>query len=118
MYDAILLDQHSKREALRRQLQHIGILLREEDETRLRQTLAQISQPKREEVKILHEIEQWRDRLLAGDDEAINQLVSKYTDADRQHLRQLARNAVKERERGKPPRSARLLCQDISDLMR
>lgn len=118
LHDAILLAQHSKREALRRQLQHIGKLLREEDETSIRQTLSQISQPKREEVKILHEIEQWRDRLLTGDDEAINQLVSKYTDADRQHLRQLARNAIKEREREKPPRSARLLFQYISDLMR
>ena len=32
LYDAILLAQNSKREALRRQLQHIGKLLREEDD--------------------------------------------------------------------------------------
>ena len=118
LHDAILLAQHSKREALRRQLQHIGKLLREENEASVRQTLAQISQPKREEVQTFHEIEQWRDRLLDGDDEAVNLLVSKYPDADRQHLRQLARNARKEREQDKPPRSARLLFQYISDLMR
>ena len=99
-------------------MQHIGKLLREEDETSIRQTLDQISQPQREEVKIFHEIEQWRDRLLAGDDEAINQLVSKYSDADRQHLRQLVRNARKEQQQEKPPRSTRLLFQYISDLMR
>lgn len=117
LHDAILLAQHSKREALRRKLQHIGKLLREEDEDSIRRTLSQISQPKREEVIIFHEIEQWRDRLLTGDDEAINQLVRKYSDADRQHLRQLTRNARKEQQQEKPPRSARLLFQYISDLM-
>lgn len=117
LHDAILLAQHSKREALRRQLQHIGKLLREEDETSIRRELAQISQPKREEVKFFHEIEQWRDRLLTADDEAINQFVSEYADADRQHLRQLVRNARKEQQQEKPPRSARLLFQFIRDLM-
>ena len=118
LHDAIALAQHSKREALRRQLQHIGKLLREEDEANIRQTLAQISQPKRKEVQTFHEIEQLRDRLLTGDDEAINQLVSKCSDADRQHLRQLVRNARKEQQQEKPPRSARLLFQYISDLMK
>ncbi|MGB5225339.1 MAG: ribosome biogenesis factor YjgA [Arenicellales bacterium] len=117
LHDAILLAQHSKREALRRQLQHIGKLLREEDESSIRQTLAQISQPKREEVQIFHEIEQWRDRLLDGDDAAINQFVSKYSDADRQHLRQLLRNARKEQQQEKPPKSTRLLFQYIRDLI-
>ena len=117
LHDAILLAQHSKREALRRQLQHIGKLLREEDELSIRQTLAQISQPKREEVHIFHEIEQLRDRLLDGDDDAINQFVSKYSDTDRQHLRQLVRNARKEQQQQKPPKSARLLFQYIRELV-
>lgn len=118
LYDAILLAQHSKKEALRRQLQHIGKLLREEDESRIRRTLTQISQPKRDEVKAFHEIEQWRDRLLDGDEEVINQLVSKYSDTDRQHLRQLVRNARKEQQQEKPPRSARLLFQYLGDLQK
>ena len=117
LYDAILLAQNSKREALRRQLQHIGKLLREEDDVIIRQTLARISQPKRAEVKAFHELEAWRDRLLGGDDEAINQLVSEHQDADRQQLRQLVRNARKEQQQEKPPKSARLLFQYLKDLL-
>jgi len=116
LYDAILLAQNSKREALRRQLQHIGKLLRQEDDVIIRQTLARISQPQREEVKAFHEIEHWRDRLIAGDDNVINQIVIKYPDTDRQHLRQLVRNACKEQQMQKPPKSARLLFQYLKAL--
>jgi ribosome-associated protein len=116
LLDAIVLAKNSKREALRRQLQHIGKLLRDEDETAIRQTMAQISQPKKDEVKAFHELEQWRDRLITGDDEVINRLVSRFPDADRQHLRQLVRNARKERMMEKPPRYSRLLFQYLKEL--
>ena len=116
LYDAIVLAQASKREALRRQLQHIGKLLREEDDAAIRQTLTRISQPRRVEVKAFHETEQWRDRLLGGDDAVINQLVIQYPDADRQHIRQLVRNAHKENLQEKPPKSSRLLFQYIKGL--
>ncbi len=113
---SITLAQGLKREARRRQLQHIGKLLREEDDAAIRQLLCQISQPQRKEVTAFHEIEQWRDKLLNGDDETINQAVSKFQDADRQNLRQLVRNARKERQQEKPPKSARLLFQYLKGL--
>ena len=116
LHDAILLAQNSKREALRRQLQHIGKLLREEDDAVIRKTLVQISQPQREEVKAFHEIEQWRDRLIGGDDEVINQLVIRFPDADRQYLRQMVRNARKEHQQEKPPKSSRLLFKYLKGL--
>lgn len=116
LLDAILLAQESKREALRRQIQHIGKLLREEDDVAIRLLLSQISQPKRDEVIAFHEIEEWRDRLLDGDNETINQAVNRFQDADRQHLRQLVRNALKERQQEKPPKSARLLFQYLKGL--
>ena len=116
LLDSIVLAQGLKREALRRQLQHIGKLLREEDDAAIRQLLSQISQPQRDEVMAFHEIEQWRDKLLDGDDEAINQAVDRFQEADRQHLRQLVRNARKERQQEKPPKSARLLFQYLKDL--
>jgi len=116
LLDSIVLAQGLKREALRRQLQHIGKLLREEDDAAIRQLLNQISQPQRDEVMAFHEIEQWRDKLLDGDDEAINQAVSRFQEADRQHLRQLVRNARKERQQEKPPKSARLLFQYLKEL--
>ena len=114
--DSIILAHSLKREALRRQLQHIGKLLREEDDAAIQQLLSQISQPQRDEVKAFHEIEQWRDKLLDGDDDVITQLLSRFQDADRHHLRQLVRNARKERQQEKPPKSARLLFQYLKDL--
>ena len=116
LYDSIILAHGLKREALRRELQHIGKLLREEDDVAIQQLLTQISQPQRDEIKAFHEIEQWRDKLLDGDDDVINQAVSRFEDADRQHLRQLVRNARREREQEKPPKSARLLFQYLKDL--
>ncbi|MEA1889504.1 MAG: ribosome biogenesis factor YjgA [Pseudomonadota bacterium] len=116
LLDSILLAQDLKREALRRQIQHIGKLLREEDDEDIRQLLSQISQPQREEIRAFHEIEQWRDKLLNGDDEQVNQAMSRFPDADRQHLRQLVRNARKERQQEKPPKSARLLFQYLKEL--
>ncbi len=118
LLDSILLAQDLKREALRRQIQHIGKLLREEDDEAIRQLLSQISQPQREEIRAFHEIEQWRDKLLNGDDEQVNQAMSRFPDADRQHLRQLVRNARKERQLEKPPKSARLLFQYLKDLQK
>jgi len=61
LHDSIILAQGLKREALRRQIQHIGKLLREEDDAAICQLLSQISQPQRNEVTAFHEIEQWRD---------------------------------------------------------
>jgi len=116
LLDSIILAQGLKREALRRQLQHIGKQLREEDDAAIRQLLNQISQPQRDEVMAFHEIEQWRDKLLDGDDEAINQAVDRFQEADRQHLRQLVRNARKERQQERPPKSARLLFQYLKEL--
>lgn len=116
VYEAVRLAQGLKREALRRQLQHIGKLLREEDEAAIRQALAQIAQPQRDEVRALHEIEHWRDRLINGDDEIINQLVDRFPSAERQQLRTLVRNARKERELDKPPKSSRLLFKYLKEL--
>lgn len=116
VYEAVMLAQGLKREALRRQLQHIGKLLREEDEAAIRQSLAQIAQPQRNEVRAFHEVEGWRDRLISGDDEVINQLVSRFPAADRQQLRTLVRNARKEAQLDKPPKSSRLLFKYLKEL--
>ncbi|MCK5360988.1 MAG: DUF615 domain-containing protein [Gammaproteobacteria bacterium] len=116
LHDAISLAQTLKREALRRQIQRIGKLLREEDDAVIKQTLEQISQPQRDEVKAFHQLEEWRDQLMSGGDEAINQTVEALPGADRQHLRQLVRNVRKELELEKPPKSARLLFQYLKEL--
>jgi ribosome-associated protein len=114
--DEILHARTLKREALRRQLQRIGKLLRDVDEEAIRSAVARLSQPHRDEVRAFHEIEKWRDQLISGDDEMINQFMQRFAGADRQHIRQLVRNARKESSLDKPPRSARLLFQYLSGL--
>ncbi len=114
--DAVLAAKGFKREALRRQVQYIGGLMREVDADEVRRTLEGLARPHREEVQVLHEVEQWRDALIEGDSALLEELANQFEAADRQHLRQLVRNARTERERNKPPKSARALFRYLSGL--
>jgi len=103
--------------AYKRQRKYIGKLLREIDVAPIRDRLAGFDQQSAEAIHRQHAIERWRDRLLAGDDQDINALMSEYPNADRQKLRQLVRDARKEYENSAPPRSARLLFRYLRELM-
>lgn len=116
MRDAVIAAKGFKREALRRQIQHMGVLLRSEDVEQIQRELEGLVRPHRQEVQAFHQIEQWRDALIAGDAMLQEDLVVRFQDIDRQYLRQLIRNARKERDAGKPPKSARLLFKYLSDL--
>jgi ribosome-associated protein len=116
LYDAVMHAHGLKREALRRQIQHIGKLLRDEDDTGIREKLDRVSQPQRDQVRAFHQVEQWRDRLVAGDDDLINEIVERFMQADRQHLRQLVRNARREKERDVSPKAARSLFRYLAEL--
>jgi ribosome-associated protein len=105
-----------KRIALKRQLKYLTGLMREVDSDAIVLQLERLIQPHRQQVQQFHEVEQWRDALLAGDEALLEELVSRFETADRQHLRQLVRNAQKERDQNKPPKSARLLFSYLSDL--
>ncbi len=110
--DAVHDGQRFTRRALKRQLTRIAALITEyEEEDAIRQALEQLYQPHRDEVRRQHEVEQWRDALIAGDEDLMQSLLARFPEIDRQHLRQLVRNTIKERERDKPPKSARVLYQ-------
>jgi ribosome-associated protein len=114
--EAVLAAKHFKKEALRRQLQLIGALMRDEDAEAIRQALATLRQPLQREVQVFHEIESWRDALLAGDAGLLEKLCHRYPDIDRQHVRRLVRNAGKEQKLNKPPRAARDLFRYLKEL--
>lgn len=63
----------------------------------------------RRQAANLHQVELWRDRLLADGDDALNEWIGQNPQADRQQLRALIRQAKLEAERAKPPRAAREL---------
>lgn len=124
--DQDLLDQITKAKglshgALKRQIGFIGGLLAHEDTELIHANLAKLRQAHNGEVKQFHQIEQWRDQLLAGDDAVMSVLRNEFEDFDIQHVRQLVRNATKEESQHKPPKSARVLfkylqqCQSEQD---
>jgi len=114
--DALLAAKTMTRTALQRQYRHIASLMVDEDSVALRAALAGELKPHAEEVAALHEAEHWRDELLSDDDSRIAEFVERYPDCDRTHLRQLVRNAKKERTLNKPPKSARQLFRYIKQL--
>ena len=102
-------------EAHRRQLQFIGKLLRDVDIEPLQQALEQLRQSAKIANQKFHQLERWRDRLIAEGDDALNAFLSEYPHADRQQLRQLIRTAQKEAAQNKPPAAARELFRTLRD---
>ena len=58
------------------------------------------------------------DKLIAEGNDALTELLNEQPHADRQQLRQLLRNAQKEAEAAKPPKSSRLLYRYLKDLLK
>ena len=113
---SIKLAQKVQREARRRQIQYIGKLLRNVDEEPIRQALGKLKNRHNQQILVLHKLEDLRTRLIDGGNEVIEEVVALYPMADRQQLRTLIRNAKKEKEANKPPKSFRLLFQYLKDL--
>jgi ribosome-associated protein len=70
----------------------------------------------RQHTAWLHQVENWRDRLLEQPD-ALTELLAAFPESDAQHLRTLIRNALKEKELLKPPKSYRELFQVLRDVI-
>lgn len=104
-----------KHEAQRRQLQYIGKLMRTTDPEPIRAGLAILRGESAEETARLHRRERLRTRLLE-DEKVLEEIVGTWPHADLTHLRQLRRNALKEQEAGKPPKSFRLIFQVLKEL--
>ena len=105
--------------AHKRQLAFLAKQMRREDDATLdaiRDALDAGGEASRRETALLHRVEGWRDRLLADGDVALADLLVLHPDADRQHLRQLVRNAIEERNRNKPPHAARELFRQLREL--
>ena len=88
-------------EAIRRQAQRIGKLMREIDPNEIKQALQKLKMGHAKETEHFHDVEEWREKLITKGDSALSQLMAVYPTLDRQHLRQLARNAKKDREQHK-----------------
>ena len=106
---AVLAAQGMARNALQRHYRHLSSMLGQEDVAAIRAALGDELRPHVKDVASLHEAERLRDELLSGDERQLAAFVERYPGCDRTHVRLLVRNARKELELDKPPRSARLL---------
>jgi ribosome-associated protein len=106
--------------AHKRQLAFLAKQMRREDDEALdaiRDALDAGGDAARRETAALHRVETWRERLMADGDAALAELLTEYPAADRQHLRQLVRNAIDERNRNKPPHAFRELFRELRELL-
>ncbi len=111
-----LKEQAKTREGFRRQLQYIGKLMRKADADALRAAYDELQQGHQQRNQQFHRLEQLRDKLVAEGVAAMDQVLERYPDADRQHLRQLISAAVKERDANQPPAAARKLFRYLREL--
>ncbi|HTA65676.1 MAG TPA: ribosome biogenesis factor YjgA [Xanthomonadaceae bacterium] len=106
--------------ARKRQTQYLAKILRREDDETLeavRHALDHAKADSRRDTAALHRIEVWRERLIDNGDIALAELLTAHPTADRQHLRQLARNAKDERLHHKPLHAYRDLFRALRELL-
>ena len=115
MYEAVFSGKKMKKSALQRQLRFISGIMQEEDVEAIQLQLKVIAQPTEQANDEFHQLETWRDQLIAGDNDLLNKLVEE-NNADRQQLRQFVRNANKEAQQNKPPKASRLLFKYLKEI--
>ena len=114
--EAVMLARRLKnREGKRRQLQYIGKIMRNIDSDAIRQKLESFHHHSQHFRQQQHRLEQWRDKLITEGDSAVSELLQEYPELDRQHLRQLIRQAKKELSQNKPPAASRKIFKYLRD---
>jgi len=123
--DAALIEEVRRTRAIpqpiarKRQTQYLAKLMRrleDEEVAAVRLVLDGDRQQSHRETAALHQLETWRDRLLAGGDEALDEWLNLHPASDRQRLRTLVRQANAEAAKHKPPRASRELFRALREL--
>ena len=118
LFEAVRLGQSiTAHGGLQRQRKFIGKLLRGLDPEPIRARLAALRGESAGQLRLLHQCEAWRDRMLAEGDAPINEFVGEHPEAERGKLRQLVRDARREQSAEHPPRSARLLFRYLRETL-
>lgn len=112
----IELAQKISKEGLRRQVQFIGKMLRSRDVTPIVTALDKMKNKHNQQIALFHKFERIRDQLLEKGDDALAMVLHDYPQADRQHLRNLVRSALKEKADNKPPKAYREIFQYLKEL--
>lgn len=105
----------TRHEARRRQMQYIGRLMRDADPAPIREALDAVKGVSAIENARQHRLEKLRERLLE-DEAVLTEIGAAHPGADVTRLRQLRRNALKDRDEGRPPRAFRELFRLLREL--
>jgi ribosome-associated protein len=105
----------TRHEARRRQLQYIGRLMRDADPAPIREALDAVKGVSAIENARQHRLEKLRERLLE-DEAVLTEIGAAHPGADITRLKQLRRNALKDRDEGRPPRAFRELFRLLREL--
>lgn len=114
--------QHAKsltsNEARRRQLQYIGKIMREVDVEPIKLALGRMQLTHQKSNTQFHHTEQWREKLISEGDDALNAFIQEHPKADRQQLRQLIRNAQRDRKNQKNSGAEKALFRFLHDIVK
>ena len=108
--------KHTAHSAKKRHTQFLGKLLRDQNLEEILALLDQFDSSTRQYNERFHNLERWRDRLVADGDSALEIFFTEYPEADRQHLRGLIRHAQHEATHNKAPSAARKIFKYIREL--
>lgn len=105
-----------KHGAKRRQLQYLAKMLRRTDVDIIMDELERIQSGADVLTVSHHSLEAWREALLEQGDAALSKLIQAHPQIDTQAVRQLIRQANREKSIDKPPAAARKLFRYLRDL--
>jgi len=84
-------------DARRRQIQYIGKLMRNMDLTEIRHSVEKLNHQSQTFRQHFAMLEQWRDRLIDEGNDAIEEFLTAFPNADRQQIRTISRQAGREK---------------------
>ena len=118
LLDLRRLEAMSARSGLRRKRLEVAGLLRRGDVDALRETLSERSSESPRE-QAFQRVERWRTRLIEEGDSALDIFLDEHPEGDRNHLRQLVRQARKDRVKSeeRAAKSYRSLFQALRPLI-
>ena len=117
LFEAIMVGRKTKkRGAKRRQMQYIGRLMRNIDVKPVRNALENLRLGDLDKARRFHKIEKWRDAIMAGEEQVLEEILGACPNAQRQRLTQLARNALQDAQKGKGVKSSRMLFRYLKEI--
>jgi ribosome-associated protein len=103
----------TKHEAIRRQLQYIGRIMRDMDVAPIAAQIEALHAPSHRQTALFHRAEKWRTDMIA-DPTTINAFAAEFPGVDAKQLQVLVSKAAAEHASGRPPKHFRELFHAIN----